>query len=157
MTHYGMTRILAVVTMFALLTACNREVGFTPEPIAFADHPSILRGTWTGRVTGQALSLSLSATYDTSSYYTVSGTGTLNAGALTVTGGVMGGSDFRYLRPQLTPIPADATLSLQRPSQTALNLTCTPVSGPATTDAWNWSCRTSGETSTTFTLSKGTP
>ncbi|PNY81096.1 hypothetical protein CVO96_06645 [Deinococcus koreensis] len=142
--------------MFALLTACTREVGFIPTPIAFADHPSILRGTWTGTVTGQTLRLDLTAIYDTSSRYTVSGTGTLNAEALTVTGTVMGGSSYRYLRPQLSPIPDEYTLTLQRPSQADLNLTCTPISGPAATDPWQWSCRVSG-TASTFTLSKGTP
>lgn len=157
MTHYGMNKILSAVTVFALLTACNREVGFTPTPIAFADHPSILRGTWTGTLTGQALSLSLTATYESSSRYTVSGTGTLNAEALTVIGGVRGGSDYSYLRPQLSPLPDDSTLILQRPSRAALNLICIPMSGPAATDPWSWSCRLSSNASTTFALTKGTP
>ncbi|AZI42685.1 hypothetical protein EHF33_07920 [Deinococcus psychrotolerans] len=145
---------------FALLvtlaaTSCNRETGFKPMPISFKDHPSILRGTWNGNTTAnQVLSLNLTATYDTSRQYQVTGTGSLGSESLTVAGSVSGGSVHSYLKAQLSPAPEFADLTLKRSGMADLNLRCSGVSGndvPA-----RLSCRLP-DTSTSFQLTKGNP
>lgn len=145
--------LVALVTLAA--TSCNKEVGFKPVPIAFKNHPSILRGTWSGTTTAnQTLNLNLTATYDTSSQYQVAGTGSLNNESLTVTGSVSGGSIHSYLKAQLSPIPELAQLLLRRSGGADLNLRCSGVSGDMNPGLWLCSLP---DTTTSFQLTKGTP
>ncbi|WP_309569527.1 hypothetical protein [Deinococcus sp.] len=129
---------------------------FTPTAIAFANHPSILRGRWTGTVTGQALRLELTATYDTGRQDTVGGTGTLNAEALTVTGTVMGGSLHTSLRAQTSPAPETASLTLLRSGQVDVTLRCYAGGGDTPAATWIWQCFPAG-TTPSFNLTRGTP
>ncbi len=132
---------LALVLTVAATTSCNKEVGFKPTSIAFATHPSVLRGTWSGTTTdNQALNLQLTATYDTPSHYQLSGTGSLDKEALKVTGQVVGGSLYTYLKAQLTPVPETAQLVLQRPGVPDLKLKCSSSGGNETAGSWSWRC-----------------
>lgn len=150
------TLALGVLVVVAA-TSCNRDVGFKPMPIAFATHPSILRGTWSGNTSAsQALSLQLTATYDTTRRYQVSGTGRLDSEALTVAGTVTGGSLHSYLKTQNSPAPEFADLTLKRSGKADLKLTCSANSRDATLVYWFWQCALSGET-ISFELTKGTP
>ena len=137
-------------------TSCNQPPTFTPSSISFATHPSVLRGTWSGTTTArQNLSLTLMATYDTSSQYRVAGTGSLNNEALNVTGSVVGGSLHRYLQAQTTPVPETAMLTLKRSGGADLRLTCFAIGGGTTPGSWVWQCFLPDET-TSFDLTQGT-
>ncbi|OLV19569.1 hypothetical protein [Deinococcus marmoris] len=136
-----MKRLALAFLVAAAATSCNREVGFTPTPISFADHPSVLRGPWSGDTTaGQRLRLQLTAAYDTASSYRVTGTGSLDQEPLSVTGSVGGGSLHTYLRPQLTPAPETAKLTLQRAGKADLELRCYDIGGDEAGAAWLWQC-----------------
>ncbi len=148
--------VLAVVVAGAA-TSCSREVGFKPVPIAFATHPSVLRGAWSGNTTAdQVLKLQLTATYDTTRQYQVSGTGSLGSGALTVAGTVTGGSIHSYLKAQTSPIPEGATLSLQRPGMADLKLTCFAYGSDEIPLPWAWQCFFP-DAPTSFKLTKEAP
>ncbi|GAA4023681.1 hypothetical protein GCM10022631_43080 [Deinococcus rubellus] len=151
-----MKLLAPALLMMAAVTACNRDVGFKPLPISLATHPSVLRGTWNGSTTSQALGLQLTATYDTTRQYQVSGTGSLDSEALTVAGTVNGGSLHSYLKAQNSPAPEFADLTLKRSGKTDLKLTCSADSRDATLVYWFWQCSLPGET-TLFELTKGTP
>ncbi|CAM3576634.1 hypothetical protein [Deinococcus frigens] len=136
-----MKRLALAFLVAAAATSCNRQQGFTPTPIPFADHPSILRGSWSGTTAAdQRLRLELTAAYDSSSTYRVTGTGSLEGETLSVTGSVMGGSLHTYLRPQLTPIPEAAKLTLKRTGKADLELTCSAIGGDAPPAPWLWRC-----------------
>ncbi len=127
--------------VMAAATSCNQEVGFTPTPIAFADHPGILRGTWSGLTpSDQKLRLDLTATYDTADTYTVVGTGRLEGENLTVTGNVIGGAVHRYLKGQTTPVPETATLLLKRSGAADLPLNCYAIGDDTGPADWFWQC-----------------
>ncbi|GHF62669.1 hypothetical protein HNQ07_004416 [Deinococcus metalli] len=156
-----MKAVLAAVTALAVLTACQ----WTPAPpdtretVNFASDPRILRGVWTGQVPVDAaapsmLTLNLTATYQSDSSYTVTGTATLDGRTSDVEGGVNGFGQYRYLRPQTSPVPSG--LSLRFTGIGGTFLSCPVVQ--QTADGVKWSCEYHGTTgSTVFTLIKGIP
>ncbi|MDV6374406.1 hypothetical protein [Deinococcus arenicola] len=160
-----MKRLVPALLVAVAATSCG---GPQPTPIAFADHPSVLRGTWTGALTRQdaaeqPLRLELAASYETSRQYRVSGNGSLGSGAVTVTGSVTGGSVHSYLQPQYSPanqlVPERARLTVQPASGDATKLDCQSVEpaaqAPATpAPVWTWNC-SSG--SNTLVLKRMTP
>lgn len=161
-----MKKIALVLLVATASASCNKPLPIPePTPIPFASHPSILRGVWTGRLTNyqtadQSLRLDLSANYETSSRYSVAGTGKVGADALTVTGSVVGGSLHSYLQSQTTPAPETAKLSLQRPEGEAFNLICESTVRAASAEAtsiWRWNCYVESNKSATVTLEKETP
>ncbi|CAM3447463.1 hypothetical protein DESA109040_13055 [Deinococcus saxicola] len=61
-----MKRLALAFLVAAAATSCNREVGFTPTPISFVDHPGVLRGPWSGDTsTEQRLRLQLTPAPET--------------------------------------------------------------------------------------------
>ncbi|QLG11790.1 hypothetical protein HLB42_14090 [Deinococcus sp. D7000] len=152
-----MKRLALALLVVAAATACNREVGLTPTPISFADHPGILRGAWSGTTASdQTLRLELSATYDTAETYTVAGTGLLDGDSLTVTGSVIGGAVHRYLQAQTTPVPETASLILKRSGAADLRLNCFAIGDDTSPAAWTWQCFLP-DYRHPFTLTKDTP
>lgn len=148
-----MKRLALAFLVAVAATSCNRQEGFTPTPISFADHPSVLRGTWSGPTRGegllsQSLRLELNATYVSPNEYRVSGSGTLGADTLNVTGNVLSGSRFTYLKPQLSPVPEGANLLLQRSGKKDLTLTCYVMGGEAASPVWRWECSTKDQSLT---------
>ena len=150
-----MKKLVLAILVAGAATSCSKEVGFKPVPISFKDHPSILRGTWGGITpANQVLSMNLTATYDTSRQYQVTGTGSLGGEALTVAGPVTGGSIHSYLKAQLSPIPELAQLTLHRSGAADLNLRCSGVSGDRNPGLWLCSLP---DATTSFQLTKGNP
>ncbi|CAM4148643.1 hypothetical protein [Deinococcus marmoris] len=154
-----MKRLALAFLVAVVATSCGRESGFKPEPIALANHPSVLRGTWGGVVKGaeilsQSLRLELNATYVSPNEYRVSGSGTLGADTLNVTGTVLGGSRFTYLKPQLSPLPEGANLLLQRSGKKDLTLTCYVMGGEAASPVWSWQCFEKDNQAVTTVLKK---
>lgn len=104
-----MKRLALALVVAAAATACGRGTVASPSPLV--THPSVLQGTWGGTLarqgaTAQALRLELTASHDTAAQYRVTGTGTLGADAVTVTGTVMGGSARTYVQSQdVSPPP----------------------------------------------------
>ncbi len=122
-----MKRLALALVVAAAATACGRGTVDSPSPLA--THPSVLQGTLARQgATAQALRLELTASHDTAAQYRVTGTGTLGADAVTVTGTVMGGSACTYLQSQdVSPppfLPESARLTLQRSGGDALTLLC---------------------------------
>lgn len=163
-----MKRLALTVLIAVAATSCG---GSKPVSISFADHPSILRGTWTGVmpagfVTGsqrpaQNLRLTLSAAYVSSGEYRVNGTGTLGADALTISGKVLGGQRYEYLKPQYSPPPEQphgAGLELQRAGQPPLMLACDAAGETTASKIWTWACSSPDNNgSGTLNLTKETP
>ena len=118
------------------LAAC----GFKPEEVPFATHPSVLRGVWVGTLesgphAGKTLTLTFTPTFvPGGATYDYTATGTLGSVAVTASGTASGGSYYKYMQAQTSPMPTSTHLTLLLNSGQKDDLFCRYVPLP------QWSC-----------------